>query len=55
LNKSKGKFELNKETVRKILKSQEVMEAARKEAAKLGDIETEYIGTQRVWIKGTAR
>lgn len=52
LKKLKGRFELNKATVGKMLKSQEVLQIARNEAAKLGEIETEYVGTQRVWVKG---
>ena len=49
---SKGKFELNTRTVNKILKSDKVMEIAKKEASKIGTVEEQYIGTQRVWVKG---
>lgn len=52
MNNSKGKFELNKETVKKMLKSEEVMNIAKNEAEKRGDIEEEYVGTQRCWVKG---
>ena len=52
MNKSKGKFELNKETVKKMLKSEEVMNIAKNEAEKLGEITEEFVGTQRVWVKG---
>lgn len=52
MNKLKGKFELNKDAIGKMLKSQPVLEVAEKEAKKLGDVETSYIGTQRVWVRG---
>jgi len=35
-----------------MLKSEEVMQVALKEGAKLGKVEEQYIGTQRVWVKG---
>ena len=49
---SKGKFVLNTRTINKILKSDKVMEIAVKEANKIGTVEEQYIGTQRVWVKG---
>lgn len=49
---SKGEFKLNTRTVNKMLKSEEVMQIALKESAKLGTVEEQYIGTQRVWVKG---
>ena len=39
----------------KILKADEVMNIALKEGAKLGDIEEQYIGTQRAWVKGAEK
>ena len=52
---SKGKFKLDTRTVGKMLKSEEVKQIAEKEAAKIGTIEEEFIGTQRVWVKGTEK
>lgn len=48
----KGKFVLNTRTVNKMLKSDKVMEIALKEAEKIGTINEQFIGTQRVWVKG---
>ena len=50
---SKAKFELNTRTINKMLKSEEVLEVALKEAEKIGTVEEHYIGTQRVWVGGT--
>lgn len=36
-----------------MLRSKEVEEIALKEANKLGTIETNYVGINRVWVKGT--
>lgn len=52
MSESKGKFKLNTRTVNKILKSDKVMQIALKEGAKMGTVEEQYIGTQRVWVKG---
>ena len=52
MSELKGKFKLNTRTVNKILKSDKVMEIAKKEGAKIGNVEESYIGTQRVWVKG---
>lgn len=52
LKNSKGKFELDKAMVKKMLQSDEVMKIAIKEAQKKGEITEEYVGTQRVWVKG---
>ena len=52
MKNSKGKFELDKAMVKKMLQSDEVMKIAIKEAQKKGEITEEYIGTQRVWVKG---
>ncbi len=35
-----------------MLKSEEVMNIAKNEAEKLGEITEEFVGTQRVWVKG---
>lgn len=51
----KGEFKLNTRTVNKMLKSQEVMNVAEKEGAKLGTVEERYVGTQRVWVKGVEK
>lgn len=48
-----SKFDLNKETVKKMLRSKEVEEIALKEANRIGTIETNYVGVNRVWVKGT--
>lgn len=52
MNNSKAKFVLDRSTVKKMLQSEEVMKIAVKEAEKKGEITEEYVGTQRVWVKG---
>jgi len=52
LSRSKGRFELNRAGIKAILQSQECQDIAREEAAKLGEVTDEYIGTQRVWARG---
>ena len=52
MNKSKGKFELNRAGVKALLQSDACLKIARQEAEKKGEIDTEYIGTQRAWVKG---
>lgn len=52
MSNSKGKFELNKEGIKEMLKSQEVMDVAIKEAEKLGEVQEHYVGTQRCWVGG---
>ena len=53
MSKSKGRFELNRAGIKAILQSQECQNIARQEAAKLGEVTDEYIGTQRAWVRGT--
>lgn len=55
MKNSKGKFKLNTRTVNKMLKSDKVMQVALKEAGKIGTVEEQYIGTQRVWVKGEGK
>jgi len=38
-----------------MLKSEEVMKIAVSEGSKLGNIEEQYVGTQRAWVKGTEK
>lgn len=52
MKQSKGRFELNKKGVKALLKSEECMKIAKEEAEKKGEIDTEYVGTQRVWVQG---
>lgn len=52
MKSSKDKFEVDYQAVGRVLKSQEVMEVAVKEAEKIGEIEEKYVGTQRVWVGG---
>lgn len=52
MNESKGRFELNRAGIKAILQSEEAMAIARQEAQKKGEITDEYVGTQRVWVKG---
>lgn len=52
MKQSKGKFELNREGVKKLLQSDACLKIARQEAEKKGEIDTEYVGTQRAWVKG---
>ena len=52
MNEQKGRFELNREGMKAILQSSEAMAIARQEAQKKGEIVDEYVGTQRVWVKG---
>lgn len=47
-----SKFTLNRDTVKKMLKSKEVEDIALKEAEKLGYVDTNYVGVNRVWVKG---
>lgn len=52
MNGQKGKFELNRDGVKAMLQSAEVMAIAKAEAEKRGEITEEFVGTQRVWVKG---
>lgn len=52
MNEQKGKFELNRDGVKAMLQSAEVMAIAKAEAEKRGEITEEFVGTQRVWVKG---
>jgi hypothetical protein len=52
LSEQKGKFELNRDGVKAMLQSAEVMAIAKAEAEKRGEITEEFVGTQRVWVKG---
>lgn len=52
MNEQKGRFELNRDGIKAILQSAEAMAIARQEAQKKGEIVDEYVGTQRVWVKG---
>lgn len=52
MNNSKDRFEVDYQAVGRILKSQEIMDVAIKEAEKIGNIEEKYVGTQRVWVGG---
>ncbi len=52
MSEQKGKFELNRDGVKAMLQSAEVMAIAKAEAEKRGEITEEYVGTQRVWVKG---
>lgn len=52
MSEQKGKFELNRDGVKAMLQSAEVMAIAKAEAEKRGEITEEFIGTQRVWVKG---
>lgn len=52
MSEQKGKFELNRDGVKAMLQSAEVMAIAKAEAEKRGEITEEFVGTQRVWVKG---
>jgi hypothetical protein len=52
LSEQKGKFELNRDGVKAMLQSAEVMAIAKAEAEKRGEITEEFVGTQRAWVKG---
>ena len=52
MNEQKGKFELNRDGVKAMLQSAEVMAIAKSEAEKRGEITEEFVGTQRAWVKG---
>lgn len=52
MSEQKGKFELNRDGVKAMLQSAEVMAIAKAEAEKRGEIIEEFVGTQRVWVKG---
>ena len=52
MKESKGKFELNKDGVKALLQSQACLDIARKEAEKMGELDSDYVGTQRAWAKG---
>lgn len=52
MSEQKGKFELNRDGVKAMLQSAEVMAIAKSEAEKRGEITEEFVGTQRVWVKG---
>ena len=52
MSEQKGKFELNRDGVKAMLQSAEVMAIAKAEAEKKGEITEEFVGTQRVWVKG---
>ena len=52
MSEQKGKFELNRDGVKAMLQSAEAMAIAKAEAEKRGEITEEFVGTQRVWVKG---
>lgn len=52
MSEQKDKFELNRDGVKAMLQSAEVMAIAKAEAEKRGEITEEFVGTQRVWVKG---
>lgn len=52
MSEQKGKFELNRDGVKAMLQSAEVMAIAKAEAEKRGEITEEFVGTQRAWVKG---
>lgn len=52
MSEQKGKFELNRDGVKAMLQSAEVMAIAKSQAEKRGEITEEFVGTQRVWVKG---
>lgn len=52
MNEQKGKFELNRDGVKAMLQSAEVVAIAKAEAEKRGEITEEFVGTQRAWVKG---
>lgn len=43
---------MNRAGIKAILQSSEAMEIAKREAEKKGEVTEEYVGTQRVWVKG---
>ena len=54
-NSKDNKFVLDKVGVKQMLRSQTVMDVAIKEATKLGKVEEMYVGTQRVWVRGSEK
>lgn len=52
MSEQKGRFELNRDGIKAMLQSSEVMEIAKREAEKRGEVTEEFVGTQRVWVKG---
>ena len=52
MSEQKGKFELNRDGIKAMLQSAEAMAIAKAEAEKRGIITEEFVGTQRVWVKG---
>lgn len=49
------KIVLNRSYIRKLLKSEETMRECEKAASKTGEVDTEYVGTQRCWVKAVKR
>lgn len=53
--KGKGKFKLNSKGVKELLQSQQCQAVCKSEAAKMGDLTEEYVGTQRAWAIGVKK